>query len=259
MCTKIHTPGEASTSIHTAAEVFLIPIAKSVRPSLSFEPARPSKAAAPAAWEIHAIQQRLSDLGYHEVGLIDGKMGSRTRGALAAFQAHEGLPITATINILPTGKRTYFVDYRNAAGARKRMTIGRRGRGAPKKASTLYVDRGRIARHIKPLLGKKLVKDVLRADVVKFMRDVATGKTAAVEKTKQRGKAVVEGGLGTSARTVGLLGSIMTFALGEGIIEQNPVAGVKKPADNKRDRRLTPDEYRRLGIALEQAKADAEV
>lgn len=64
----------------------------------SSEPARSAKTTAPAAWEIQAIQQRLSDLGYHEVGLIDGKMGSRTRGALAAFQAHEGLPITAAID-----------------------------------------------------------------------------------------------------------------------------------------------------------------
>lgn len=218
------------------------------------------------------------------------------------------------VYILPTGKRSYFVDYRNATGARKRMTIGRHGtitteearklaistlggtvrgedpateratrrssitvaelcdsylkaaenglipgkRGAPKKASTLYVDRGRIARHIKPLLGKKLVKDVARADVVKFMRDVATGKTAAIEKTRLRGKAVVEGGLGASARTVGLLGSILTFAIGEGIIEQNPVAGVKKPADRKRERRLTAAEYRQLGEALDQAEAEAE-
>jgi hypothetical protein len=114
--------------------------------------------------------------------------------------------------------------------AEKGLIAGKRG--APKKASTLYVDRGRIARHIKPLLGKRLVKDVGRADVTKFMRDVATGKTATVEKTeRKRGKAIVEGGLGTAARTMGLLGSILSFAVGEGIIESNPAAGVKKPAD----------------------------
>ena len=34
-----------------------------------------------------------------------------------------------------------------------------------KKASTIATDRGRIDRHIKPLLGKKRVSDITRADV----------------------------------------------------------------------------------------------
>lgn len=40
------------------------------------------------------IQQLLRDLGYHEVGDPDGLWGTRTTGALSAFQAHEGLPHT---------------------------------------------------------------------------------------------------------------------------------------------------------------------
>ena len=59
-------------------------------------------------------------------------------------------------------------------------------RGTPKKLSTLIGDRGRIARHIKPLLGKKLVRQVTSSDIERFMRDVANGKTAADEKTKKR-------------------------------------------------------------------------
>src|SRR5262245_54724560 len=39
----------------------------------------------------------------------------------------------------------------------------------PKKASTLAVDRGRIARHIIPLLGGKVVRDIMPADVRRFM------------------------------------------------------------------------------------------
>lgn len=59
--------------------------------------------------------------------------------------------------------------------AEKGLILGRR-KNRPKKASTLEIDRGRIARHIKPLLGKKLVIDLTRADVTKFMRDVAAGR-----------------------------------------------------------------------------------
>jgi hypothetical protein len=40
-----------------------------------------------------------------------------------------------------------------------------------KKASTLYVDRGRIERHIIPLLGHRTVKDLTQTDVRAFQRD----------------------------------------------------------------------------------------
>ena len=32
------------------------------------------------------------------------------------------------VYILPTGNRTYFVDYRNSTGVRRRLTIGRHGK-----------------------------------------------------------------------------------------------------------------------------------
>lgn len=44
--------------------------------------------------EIEAIQTKLRQLAYHEVGDPDGRWGSRTTGAIAAFQTHEGLPVT---------------------------------------------------------------------------------------------------------------------------------------------------------------------
>ena len=103
-----------------------------------------------------------------------------------------------------------------------------------KKASTLAIDKGRIERHIKPLLGKRRISEVTSADVRRFMRDVADGKTAADVKTKARGRAIVEGGKGTAARTVGLLGGIFTFAVAEKLRTDNPVRGVKRFAD-KRD------------------------
>ena len=141
--------------------------------------------------------------------------------------------------------------------AERGLIMGKGGKA--KKSSTLYTDRGRIQRHIKPLLGNKLVRDVTQADVSRFIRDVASGKTAAVEKTeRKRGKAIVEGGTGTAARTAGLLGGILSFAVSEGVIQFNPAAGVKRPADKRRQRRLTADEYKALGKALAAAEADAE-
>ena len=50
----------------------------------------------------------------------------------------------------------------------------------------LYVDKGRIARHIVPLLGTKRVRDLTSADINRFKRDVANGKTAVTEKKSKK-------------------------------------------------------------------------
>jgi hypothetical protein len=71
-------------------------------------------------------------------------------------------------------------------------------RRTQKKASTLAVDRGRIARHIKPLLGQLKVGAVTRQDAEAFMHDVAGGKTATRTTTKARGLARVRGGTGAA-------------------------------------------------------------
>lgn len=121
---------------------------------------------------------------------------------------------------------------------------------ATKKDSTLATDRGRIARHIRPLLGKKKAKDVSKADVQRFMQDVAAGKTACDERTGKRGRAIVEGGKGTASRTVGLLGGIFSFAVDRGICTSNPVQGVKRYADRKNERFLSARELAALGLGL---------
>jgi integrase len=89
------------------------------------------------------------------------------------------------------------------------------------------------------------------------MRDVSAGRTALVERTnKPRGKSIVEGGRGVAARTVGMLGGILSFAVSEGIIAANPVHGVKRPADQRKTTRLTPDTYRTLGQAIERVRVE---
>jgi integrase len=128
--------------------------------------------------------------------------------------------------------------------------------GAPKKQTTVGTDRGRILRHIKPLLGRLSVAAVTRDDVDQFMHDVAAGKTAGDIKTANKfGKARVRGGKGTASRTVGLLGSIFSYAVSHRMRADNPVRGVRKFAEGKRERRLTDAEYRMLGDALEKGTA----
>jgi integrase len=136
------------------------------------------------------------------------------------------------------------------------LIIGRKG--LPKKVSTLEIDRGRIARHIIPLLGKKPVRDLASADVKRFLDAVTSGKTAAVVKTKPRGVARVTGGATAAVRALGLLGGMLTYAKEMGYIESNPARGIRKPADNRRSFRLAPEGYRALGQALEAAERRGE-
>lgn len=143
----------------------------------------------------------------------------------------------------------YFADLK--AG----LIFGKGGR--PKKASTIVTDTGRINRHIVPLIGTRRVKDLVKADINKVLKDIMAGKTRASVKTKKlRGKAIVRGGAGTATRTVGLLGGILTYAVEAGIIERNPAHGVRKPKDNVRNRRLTEAEYRTLGEILRKVAED---
>ena len=140
--------------------------------------------------------------------------------------------------------------------ASKKLIIGKGGR--PKKSSTLYIDRGRIERHILPVLGTRPVRDLKTPDINRFMRDIASGKTAADIKTGFRGRAIVKGGPGTASRTIGLLGGILSFAVSEGIISANPARGVKRPADKRREIRLSADQYQALGNALAEAGSAGE-
>jgi hypothetical protein len=118
-----------------------------------------------------------------------------------------------------------------------------------KKPSPLATDRGRIERHIKPLLGKKRIGEITRADVEKFIRDVANGKTAVDVKTKKRGRAIVEGGKGTAARTVGLVGGIFSFAVAGRLRTDKPVRGVKRYPEKKSETFLSSAQLARLSEA----------
>lgn len=132
------------------------------------------------------------------------------------------------------------------------LLISRAGRA--KKETTLHTDKSRIEAHIKPLLGKLLVPVVTQADIETFMQRVAAGATKKA-RTKGRGNPA-SGGKGTASRTVGLLGAIFTYAVKRKLRADNPVRGVVRFADQRKERRLTPEEYKALGAGLTQGTTD---
>ena len=124
-----------------------------------------------------------------------------------------------------------------------------------KKPTTIANDRGRIERHIKPLLGKKYCRHVTKVDVERMRDSVAAGKTAADVKTGLYGRAIVTGGQGTANKAVSLLGAIFTFAIDRQHRTDNPAHGVKAFPNKRYERFLTSAEMARLGEVLSEAEA----
>jgi hypothetical protein len=86
-------------------------------------------------------------------------------------------------------------------------------------------------------------------DIETFLHEVASGKTSAIA----RGKAL--GGRGSASRATALLGAIFSYAVKRHIVSVNPVHGVMLFAPNKREKRLSAEEYAMLGRALTNAEA----
>lgn len=88
-----------------------------------------------------------------------------------------------------------------------------------------------------------------------MIQDITEGKTAADQKTGLRGRAIVRGGPGTASRVADLLSGIMAWAVEEEYVSSNPVHGVKRYRGEAKDRHLSDQELKALGVVL-RARAD---
>lgn len=132
--------------------------------------------------------------------------------------------------------------------------LGRRRR--PIKASTLAMDRSRIATHVEPLIGRRPVRRLTLRDVEGLQADIAAGRTAKPRVGSRSG--ATTGGEGIAARTVSTLHSVFGHAVRLGMIDANPARGVLPLASEARDKRLRSVEIERLGGALREADAEGE-
>jgi len=124
-----------------------------------------------------------------------------------------------------------------------------------KKPSSWATDTSNLRRHVVPLLGRRHLSGLTRADIQRFQRDVTDGKTATDEKTsKKRGRAIVEGGPGTAARATVVLGAMLQWAVAQGYRSDNPAKGVKLNKLQRRERFLSTGELAKLGDALAVAE-----
>ena len=164
----------------------------------------------------------------------------RTRGGVQRWQKLERFPILTphlarqeAIRVLrakalgqdPAGEKMAL---------RNGMTVGQlcdeyQQRDNGKKPGTIRSDNSRIKLHIKPKLGKLRVASITSEQIEDFMVSLSRG---------------------SAGRCVGLLGAIFTWAVKRKLRSDNPVRGIEKPAEVKRNRRLGEAEYAQLGSAL---------
>ncbi len=133
------------------------------------------------------------------------------------------------------------------------------------KASTLRVDRSRIDRHVKPLLGNLPVASLTPAQMEKFLRDVMAGKSVRTDSPSKRGAqvkrprgGVAKGGPAVASRTLGMLGTILERAVRDGALAKNPVRGIERPAGNEAKPPFSFDRVRTIGKALREASTQGE-
>lgn len=127
-----------------------------------------------------------------------------------------------------------------------------------KKASSWDTDRTVFERHVKPLLGRRLARDLMKIDVAKFQMDVASGKTARNVRTGHRRRSRVTGGKRVASMSVAILGAAYQFGIEIGALKTNPTKGVQQFKIVRRERFLSERELAALGEALADIeRADA--
>lgn len=130
-------------------------------------------------------------------------------------------------------------------------------RGTPKSETNLNIDKGRIDWHIRPLLGKKVAKELTKGDIADFRDKVAAGDTAkTIKGKKKRAKHIISGGQGTANRCLNLLGAIMSFAKDRKWISESPVSGVVKYHRPKIGKRPSTEMMKAIGVQLREMEKD---
>ena len=113
---------------------------------------------------VEAVQRRLRELGYHEVGQIDGKIGPRTRAAILAFRQDNDLALVPIIDVT-------LIDALNSA--QSRPVAIERATGRPEGSRILAASNAQIA------LGAAGYAGIAISDVAPLVRQAEEGRDLA--------------------------------------------------------------------------------
>ena len=130
-----------------------------------------------------------------------------------------------------------------------------------KKPSSAAADERNLRNHLVPLLGGLKVHAIQPADIDRALRAIANGKTAFEERLGPRAVRKVVGGKGAANRCRSLLSKMLgEFAERKGLRppSANPCVRIKpyrtEFSDKGRFRHLSPQEFLRLGLVLDEVE-----
>ncbi len=124
---------------------------------------RPIAAGGPQRPELKVVQQQLKDLGYFEVGIVDGRYGPRTRAAVLAFRADNGLGLSPDVD-------TVLVEALQRA--RPRAVSQERAKGRPDGSRIVKAADAQIATGIVGMAGAAASVVVPAVETAEQARDV---------------------------------------------------------------------------------------
>jgi integrase len=125
-----------------------------------------------------------------------------------------------------------------------------------KAASTQAIDRGRVERHLRPLLGRRHAHSLGTEDIKRAFNAIRDGKTAIDVRTRKRGRARVTGGSGTARMSIDLLRAIFNWAQ----VKKNPCLGVKTGTSGTRNTILEDAaDYARLFETLDRMEQERRI
>jgi integrase len=130
-----------------------------------------------------------------------------------------------------------------------------------KRPASLRLDRTNLSHHVLPLLGGYYLDDIKRSHITQFQSDVLKGKSARISKIPIRHGMRPRGGAVVANRCLTLLGTMFALAEKWSVVapHSNPVRGIAKFPEQRRERFLSRDEFARLGTALELAERSSEI
>jgi integrase len=127
----------------------------------------------------------------------------------------------------------------------------------PMRPNTILMTKSLAEAHIKPLLGSRAVTSLTKADLQKFVRDVAAGKTAKKPGSNKRG-GNVRGGPGAAARAIEVLGAALQQAVENGVIDRNLARAVRRHKADPYKPPFSFDALAAVGKAMRAARAEGE-